>query len=75
MTIPRKLVRIIENLEPLSEEHGLLKFLKNADRANTLNGFVQDLACAITDYQVCANDGSYTGRLTRSADIYTTKHL
>jgi hypothetical protein len=38
------------------EEHGLLKFLKNADRVNTLNGFVQDLAYAITDYQVCVEN-------------------
>ena len=53
MTVPRKLARIVENLEPLSKEPGLLKFLKNADRVNTLNGFVQDLFYAITDYQVC----------------------
>ena len=52
VTVRRKLARTVENLEPLSKEHGLLKFLKNADRANTLNGFVQDLAYAITDYQV-----------------------
>ena len=52
VTVRRKLAGIIENLEPLSQEHGLLKFLKNADRANTLNDFVQDLAYAITDYQV-----------------------
>ena len=52
MAVYRKLTRIIENLEPLSKERGLLKFLKNADRANTLNGFVQDLLYAITDYQV-----------------------
>lgn len=52
MTVRRKLARTIENLEPLSKEHGLLKFLKNADRLNSLNGFVQDLSYAITDYQV-----------------------
>ena len=51
--VHRKLTRIIENLEPLSKEHGLLKFLKNADRVNSLSGFVQDLVYAITDYQVC----------------------
>ena len=39
-------------LGPLSEQHGLVKFLNNIDRANTLNGFVQDLANAVTDYQV-----------------------
>ena len=52
----RKLTRIIGNLEPLSKEHGLVKFLKNADRVNTLNGFVQDLLYAITDYQVCVEN-------------------
>ena len=40
-------------LRPLSEQHGLLRFLKNVDHASTLGGFVQELAYAITDYQVC----------------------
>ena len=52
-TARRKLVKIVGNLEPLSQEHGLLKFLKNADHVGTLNGFVQDLAYAVADYQVC----------------------
>ena len=54
VTVRRKLARTVGKLEPLSKEHGLLKFLKNADRANALNGFVEDLAYAITDYQVRA---------------------
>ena len=49
----RKLAGIIAKLRPLSEQRGLLKFLKNVDHANILNGFVQDLAYAVTDYQVC----------------------
>ena len=53
MTVRRRLARVVGNLDPLSQEPGLLKFLKNADRADTLNGFVQDLAYGITDYQVC----------------------
>ena len=48
----RTLVEIVSKLEPLSEQHRLLRFLKNADHANTLNGFVQDLANAVVDYQV-----------------------
>ena len=56
MTVRRKLARIIGSLEPLSKEHGLVKFLKNVDRVNTLNGFVQDLAYAIADYQVCVEN-------------------
>lgn len=51
--ICRKLVRIIVKLGPLSEQHGLLKFLRNVDQANVLNGFVQDLTYALSDYQVC----------------------
>ena len=52
----RKLVSIITELRPLSEQHGLAKFLKNEDHANRLNGFVQDLTYAVADYQVfCAN--------------------
>ena len=49
----RKLAGIIVKLGPLSEQHGLLRFLKNVDHANSLNGFVQELAYAVTDYQVC----------------------
>lgn len=48
----RALAGIVSNLEPLSEQHGFLRFLNNADHANTLKGFVQDLANAVTDYQV-----------------------
>ena len=51
--VRRKLVKIIAKLGSLSEKHGLAKFLNNADHANTLNSFVQDLAYAVTDYQVC----------------------
>ena len=51
--VSRKLVRIVTVLRPLSEQHGLAKFLKNDDHANSLNGFVQDLAYAVADYQVC----------------------
>ena len=49
----RKLVRIVTELRPLSEQHGFAKFLKNDHHANRLNGFVQDLAYAVADYQVC----------------------
>ena len=56
--IPRKLAGIIAKLSPLSEQHKLLKFLNNIDHANTLNGFIQDLGHAVTDYQVCAASSS-----------------
>ena len=46
------LAGIIAQLEPLSRQHGIVKFFKNVDHANTLNGFVQDLTNAVTDYQV-----------------------
>ena len=45
---------VTAKLEPLSEQHTLLKFLRNVENAKTLNGFVQELADAITDYQVRA---------------------
>jgi len=48
----RKLEGVIAKLEPLSDQHALLKFLRNIDNAKTLMGFVQELADAITDYQV-----------------------
>ena len=44
---------ILEKLEPLSEQNGLLKFLRNEDHAGLLNGFVQDITQAVMDYQVC----------------------
>jgi len=43
---------VTAKLEPLSEQHALLKFLRNIENARTLNGFVKELADAITDYQV-----------------------
>ena len=49
---PRKLKGVIAKLEPLTEQHVLIKFLRNVDNAQTLTGFVQELADAITDYQV-----------------------
>jgi hypothetical protein len=49
---PRKLDGVIKKLEPLSEEHTLLKFLRNVDNAKILSGFVQELADAVEYYQV-----------------------
>lgn len=40
------------SLEPLSEQSALVRFFRNADNAKTLTGFIQELANAITDYQV-----------------------
>jgi hypothetical protein len=53
---PRNLERVIAKLEPLSGQHGLVGFLRSADNAKTLTGFVQELADAVTDYQVRAAD-------------------
>jgi len=49
---PRKFEGVIAKLEPLSEQHALLKFLHNVDNTKALIGFAQELADAITDYQV-----------------------
>ena len=51
-TYHRRLVNVLERMEPLSEQHGLLKFLQNEDHAGLLNDAVQDVAQAVTDYQV-----------------------
>ena len=48
----RKLEGVVARLEPLSDQHALIKFLRNIDNAKTLAGFVQELADAIVDYQV-----------------------
>jgi hypothetical protein len=49
---PRRLDGVIAKLEPLGEEPGLLKFLRNVDNAKILSGFVQELADAVEYYQV-----------------------
>ena len=48
----RKLARIMAKLGPLAEQRGLMRFFKNVDHANVLNGFVNELSYALTDYQV-----------------------
>ena len=48
----RKLDGVIAKLEPLSEQHAFVKFLRNVDNTKVLSGFVQELADAITYYQV-----------------------
>ena len=48
----RKLEGVIVKLEPLSKQHALLRFLHNASNVKTLAGYLQELADAITDYQV-----------------------
>ena len=50
----RKLGEVITQLEPLSDQNAFVAFLRNVDNAKTLTGFVQELANAITDYQVRA---------------------
>lgn len=44
---------VLDKLELLSKQNGLLKFLRNEDNAGLLNGFTQDITRAITHYQVC----------------------
>ena len=55
---------ILERLEPLSEQNGLLRFLRNEDHAGLLNGFVQDIAQTVTDYQVCRSETHSSTLLT-----------
>ena len=50
----RKLKAVIAKLEPLTEQHSLIGFFCNVDNATILAGFIQELADAITDYQVWA---------------------
>lgn len=48
----RKLEGVIAKLEPLADQHAFIGFLRNVDNAKILTGFIQELADAITDYQV-----------------------
>ena len=43
---------VLESMEPLSEKNGLLRFLRSEDHVGLLNGLIQDIAQAVTDYQV-----------------------
>ena len=52
----RNLEGIIAKLEPLSNQHGLVRFLRGVDNAKTLTGLVEELADAITDYRVRVAD-------------------
>jgi hypothetical protein len=63
----RKLEGVIAKLEPLSDQHGLVSFLRSVDNSKTLGGFVQELADAITDYQVRTVGSTviFTERLAR----------
>ena len=45
---------MLAKLEPLTDQHALTRFLRNADNVKILTGFVQELSDAITDYQVRA---------------------
>jgi len=55
----RRLMDVLEKLEPLSEQTGLLRFLRNEDHAGLLDGFVQDVARAVTDYQTSLQQSTY----------------
>ena len=48
----RKLEVVLMKLEPLSDQHAVVGFLRNVDDAKSLTGFVQELANAVMDYQV-----------------------
>ena len=48
----RRLEGVIAKLEPLSDQNAFVGFLRNIDNAKMLTGLVQELANAITDYQV-----------------------
>jgi len=65
---------VLKRLEPLSEQHGLLKFLRNEDHAGSLNGFVQDVAQAVTDYQVCYRKGTVRRYLCPFRPLFSKAH-
>ena len=48
----RKLEGVIAKLEPISHQNPAVGFFRTVDNAKILTGFVQELADAITDYQV-----------------------
>jgi hypothetical protein len=73
--ICRRLADVVVQLEPLSEQNGLLRFLRNGDHAASLSGFVQNIAYAITDYQVCGRKFLHKGISDNPSDIYSTRHI
>ncbi|KAF9785244.1 hypothetical protein BJ322DRAFT_1108700 [Thelephora terrestris] len=69
VALRRKLTRVFKKLRPLSKQHGIVKFLKNADHSKTLNSFVQDLATAVTDYQTSIQQDIYGNTKKIGEDI------
>ena len=59
--IHRRLMDVIIKLEPLSEQNGLLKFLRNEDHTALLEGFIRDIANAVAEYQVCSPEHAIQG--------------
>ena len=54
LSLSRKLEGVIAELERISDQPRLIMFLNNVENAKTLAGFIQELADAVTDYQVRA---------------------
>jgi len=48
----RGLEGIVTKLEPLTDQNGLVAFLRNTDNAKTLTGFIEELADVVKDYEV-----------------------
>ena len=51
--VPRKLEKVLRDLELLAERGKITGFLNNVKDAETLTGLADDIRDAMMDYQVC----------------------
>jgi len=52
MGIARKLKEISQAIDPMTNQKDFALFLKTPENAQKVNGLVQDIRSALTDYQV-----------------------
>lgn len=67
-------MEVIVRLEPLSEQSEPSRFLQNEVHAALLNGFVQDIVSAVSDYLVRGLN-AYIYVTDNRSDLSPTKHI
>jgi len=75
MGVVRKLEGVYQDLSLLAEQGKVAGFLANAENAQRINGLVEDIREALTDYQVCRSNHLHPLCLTFVLDLITTRYL
>jgi len=75
MGIGRRLKETGQTMDLMATQKDLGLFLKKPENAQKLNGLVQDIRCALVDYQVCSPKGSALVITNMYPDFVATRHL